>query len=844
MTANEPSRSYSVCLGSSRQTATWKASEMTMDELLERLKVPIRTSETAEEYHRMTKAEKDGIKDKGGFFAGKLKGTRRKKNEVVSRSMITLDCDSLNTDFFQTYQKAHRFLSILYTTHSHLPEAPRARLMMPLARDITPDEYNAIARYLSAEIGMEMVDPCSFEINQMMYWPTVSADGEYIYEVYEGEILDPDSFLKAHPYWKDIFSLPTSAREKKIQNLPKKDQEDPLTKVGAVGDFCRAYSISAAIEKFLPDIYERSDQADRYDYVPGEGRCGVVVYDDKFAYSHHGTDPAGGKLVNAFDLVRIHKFGTDDENLSYRNMCEFALQDEEVQKLNLAEKLAEAEREFVPDDPSWDDPLIFDDEALPPFPMEALPPALREYVAAIAESTQTSVDMSAVGALCAVSAVMRNNYKIAGKDDWLEPTNIYGLIIAEPSERKSAVVSLLTKPIDEYVKRYNEQHKVEFEMSRVTKQRLENKKNSLISASRKKGADEGAEDFNDALQDVVEQLVHFQEKKPLKVYVDDTTPEKLVETLSENNNAISIISSEGGIFDVLSGTYSSKVNIDVFLKAYSGENISVDRIMRNSLSVEEACLTILLSVQPVVIGDLMKNEKFRHRGLTARFLYTHPKSLVGDRNFNSRSIPASAYAGYRDLIFNILAEERGASASIIQLSAEAKEILKEFYDWVEKRLVDEFSVYGDWIGKLVGNTLRIAGILGRSAVMKKNIEGSMLEVDEDIVISGETMSNAIKIGKYFFGHAIRAYSTMGIYSEFQALLKALAKIKEKEMRIICRRDLMRNCRWISSAEEAQRILSGLEDYGYVRLISIDNADKLRGGRPKNPTFAVNPNLFN
>ena len=112
MTANEPSRSYSVCLGSSRQTATWKASEMTMDELLERLKVPIRTSETAEEYHRMTKAEKDGIKDKGGFFAGKLKGTRRKKNEVVSRSMITLDCDSLNTDFFQTYQKAHRFLSM------------------------------------------------------------------------------------------------------------------------------------------------------------------------------------------------------------------------------------------------------------------------------------------------------------------------------------------------------------------------------------------------------------------------------------------------------------------------------------------------------------------------------------------------------------------------------------------------------------------------------------------------------------------------------------------------------------------------------------------------------------
>ena len=40
----------------------------------------------------------------------------------------------------------------------------------------------------------------------------------------------------------------------------------------------------------------------------------VVVYDDVFAYSHHATDPACGKLLNAFDLVRIHKFGGLDEN--------------------------------------------------------------------------------------------------------------------------------------------------------------------------------------------------------------------------------------------------------------------------------------------------------------------------------------------------------------------------------------------------------------------------------------------------------------------------------------------------------------------------------------------------
>ena len=614
--------------------------------------------------------------------------------------------------------------------------------------------------------------------------------------------------------------------------MPKRRQQDPLEKKGIVGASCKVHSVADVMENILPDVYRPSSNVSgRYDYIKGESTAGVVVYDGKFVYSHHATDPAGRKLLNAFDLVRIHRFGNGGS--SYKEMCDYAVRDEAVKKMLESDKLEDAIREF---ELSWDEPISISRETLPDFPINALPKALREYALAVSESTQTSVDMAAVGTLTVVSACMRNLYKVEGSPEWHEPTNIYSVIIADPSERKSANIVLVKKPIDEFVKEYNAAHKVEFEMSKATKQRLENKKNSLLSTSKKKGAD----DFNDELRGVVEQLVNFEEKKPLKVYVDDTTPEKLVETLAGNNNAISIISSEGGIFDVLSGAYSSKVNIDVFLKAYSGENISVDRIMRTSLSVEDACLTILLSVQPVVIGDLMKNKRFRHRGLTARFLYTHPRTLVGERKLNTRPMAPAVYEAYKKVVYNILKEERGAKPEIIRLTDGARKCLAEYYDWAEQMMSGEFSFYGDWMGKLVGNTLRIAGIMARASVHKTD---AFLEIDKPIFITEEVMSNAVLIGKYFMAHSISAYSKMGVYSHSLVLIKALKKMQEKNEGIICRRELMRICRWIPSADEAQTILASLEDYGYLRLIAVDDSDKIRGGRPRNPVYAVHPMAF-
>ncbi len=346
-------RELTICTGGSRKAATWHTSNISFPALYEKLKNPLRTEETVVEYQAMKKAERDDVKDKGGFMAGTLKGTRRRKEEVVSRSMIALDADKLKADFLDELDITIPYESIAYTTHSHTPESPRARILIPLSRDATPDETVAIARYLCSDMGMEMFDTCSFEINQLMYWPTCPKDGEYICRYYQGKWLNPDEFLAEHPEWKDPTKLPRAAAETKAFDREKKKQEDPLLKEGIVGAFCRTYDIHTAIGTFLSDVYAESVVEGRYDYIAGEGCAGVVVYDDKFAYSHHATDPAGSKLLNAFDLVRIHKFG--DEPDSYSQMCEFAMNDEEVRMQALRDRQERAQVEFDTEDEENDD---------------------------------------------------------------------------------------------------------------------------------------------------------------------------------------------------------------------------------------------------------------------------------------------------------------------------------------------------------------------------------------------------------------------------------------------------------------------------------------------------------
>ena len=361
-------RDLPIAYGNSCYAKTWSNKTIRFDALCDRLSTTIRTSETAEEYPKLAKADRDRAKDKGGFVGGQLRDNRRKRENVACRSMLTEDVDHADADFIQRFTDGCHYAACLYTTHGHTPEAPRVRIVVPLTRDVTPEEYTAIARYFADEWGIDQFDECSYRSHQLMYWPTTPSNGEYIFRRIEGEWLDPDAYLAAHPNWRDCSLLPTSSRESTVRSQTAAKQEDPLEKEGVVGAFCRAYPIEGAIDRFLSDIYEPSDVDGRYDYIPADSSAGVVIYDGKFSYSHHATDPACGMLLNAFDLVRLHLFGNLDDRSapdtapgklpSFKAMTELALKDERVKAVFAQERLAQAEEEF--DEDKWQERLELD----------------------------------------------------------------------------------------------------------------------------------------------------------------------------------------------------------------------------------------------------------------------------------------------------------------------------------------------------------------------------------------------------------------------------------------------------------------------------------------------------
>lgn len=346
-----------IATGRSRKETDWKNRQMLWTDLVDRLADTTRTRETLAEYDAMSREEQNEFKDVGGFVGGTLKGGRRLAPAVAWRQVITLDADFATAGFWDDFVLFNDYAALVYSTHKHRPAKPRLRLVIPLARPVNPDEYQAIARKIAEGLGMDLFDDTTYQPHRLMYWPSTSADGEFYFRLQDAPWLNPDDVLALYPDWTDQSFWPESARTKNQRKKMADKQGDPLEKAGVVGAFCRTYTTQEAIETFLADVYEPCAMEDRYTYTAGTSAAGLVIYEEKFAYSHHGTDPISGRLVNAFDLVRLHKFGElDDEATagtptvklpSYLAMQELALEDDRVKETRGRENLEAAKEEFA-----------------------------------------------------------------------------------------------------------------------------------------------------------------------------------------------------------------------------------------------------------------------------------------------------------------------------------------------------------------------------------------------------------------------------------------------------------------------------------------------------------------
>ena len=352
-----------ISTAGNRRSTSWPASTLTWADFTAKLKTPQRGEETLAEYLKYPKSRQDDLKDVGGFVGGTFAGDRRKANAVTGRDLITLDMDNIKAGGTEDILRRVSSLgcaAAIYSTRKHAEYAPRLRVIIPLDKTSTADEYEPLARKLAAMIGIEYCDPTTFEASRLMYWPSASSDSEYVYKVYDNQFASKDGLLGLYEDWQDVGSWPQVPGQDVEHKRLVARQQDPETKTGIVGAFCRTYTVRQAMEAFTPTIYEPTVEDSRWTYTGGTTTGGAILYDDdKYLFSHHATDPCGGKLVNAWDFVRLQLFGDQDDEAkegtppirlpSYVAMKELASSDKAVTDLLAQERHQQAVEAFSAD---------------------------------------------------------------------------------------------------------------------------------------------------------------------------------------------------------------------------------------------------------------------------------------------------------------------------------------------------------------------------------------------------------------------------------------------------------------------------------------------------------------
>ncbi len=484
----------------------------------------------------------------------------------------------------------------------------------------------------------------------------------------------------------------------------------------------------------------------------------------------------------------------------------------------------------------WEEPISLEKVELPDFPVDALPKSIADYVLAVAESLQVYPDMPAYCALGVLSLCLQKKFAVRINDDWLEPINLYLLVVGDPSERKSPCLNLVMAPVLDYEEAWNRDHKAEIVSSQEMKDIMKMKQNEIKKQIAKGNA------IQSDLDEAIKEDLEYIPMTSLQLFSDDVTPEKLASDIAEHGGAYAIMSAEGGVFQNFAGGYSGKSKCDNLLKAYSADPIRVGRMTRVGETIPAPALTMLVMLQPNVLSSLMANEEFLGRGFNARILYSIPKSLIGRRKQNPDTIPSEVREAYENLIISLLEMELGQTEEVF-LSEEAEIERQGFAAEIEERLLEEFIGIRDWAGKIVGTTMRVAALLciaecgpnGR-IISKENWERFPY-----YEINGEQMRNAIRIARYAIEHAQAAYNNMGNDPMTFVCRRVLAAIRKHTLKEFSVRDIMRTCSFLKTADAAQKVLDHMSDLGFFTIKDIEEHRK--PGRPSNPIYFANPLIF-
>ena len=433
---------------------------------------------------------------------------------------------------------------------------------------------------------------------------------------------------------------------------------------------------------------------------------------------------------------------------------------------------------------------------------------------------QVPIEMAGSIILAAMAAAVQDKYIARPRPDWKETLSAYLSVVAPPAFRKSAVLSALMAPHFLYERDRQQQERAEVDRSKARIRALDKAAQAVDTRFASGKA---------TMDDVLNASAELEDARAKEMYeyrllANDTTPEKLAELMAQQGGSLTVVSSEGGIFDAMAGKrYDNGVNVDLYLQAHCGDPVTIERIGRQGSKIANPRLSMILTVQPQVLQGLISNQVFRGRGLCGRFMYVMCHNNLGHRKVDPEPVPDKVKEDYTRLIYRLLSSPyRGE----ITFDPVATQIRQSYQEYIERKLGNEWEFMGDWGGKAVGMVVRLAAIL--------HIAQCMGDPTQEPV-NAETMAAATRLGEFLSSHAEAAYQVMGAdqdVADAKYLLKRIKGIGDLE---ISKRDLFNQCKGkFKRVDQMEPALQTLIDMGYIRV-----ADVSTGGRPTQKIM-VNP----
>lgn len=445
-------------------------------------------------------------------------------------------------------------------------------------------------------------------------------------------------------------------------------------------------------------------------------------------------------------------------------------------------------------------------KTLPTFPTDAFPAWLKGYVEAVSKSYHTDVSMVANPVLGLLGACCQRHVSVHVYGDWREPCVLDTITIAESGKRKSSVLREVSGEIEDFEAMTNEALKpiVDYDAAKICIYKAK------VKALEKAAGNPKCPDMDAALESVraAQSKLRELEKSaavPIRLIVDDITPEKAKNILAKNGGSLTVLSSDSKTaLSILARQYTDGKSC---YSGYSEDRIIVDRIGRCSDYVENPRLGLVLMVQPGIMAKIMKNADFMADGLLARILYCYPREPDEKSTIFVPPVPHDLKSQYSATNFKILSYDTDYT---LELSDDALWEMDYIYKFVKARSGKGF--FNHWVDKFAGTIARIAGVL-HCVNMASNDENPS---PDTMSISREELLNAARIGEFYYEHA---KYTFGLYAAEPANVEGAKYIwyKLEGYERISKRDLLRLCGRFKSVKEMEPGLQELVRRGYIRI---------------------------